>query len=197
MNIRTWFFKWRGALMIPLAIIVLYVGAPVLVSYMAGLAVALIGEAMRIWGVGYAGKTTRAQEIKAPFLVTAGPYAYVRNPLYLGNALTGLGFVIMACGALPWAMRALLICLYLLFYGIVYGTIIPQEEAYLSETFGETYDEYCKNVPRIIPRITPYSQKQGTFSWSPIWIGEIQTLIMFIIFSVIMTLKMLFLSSPA
>jgi protein-S-isoprenylcysteine O-methyltransferase Ste14 len=182
--------------MVPLAIIVLYMGEPVLASYLAGIVIALIGEAIRIWGVGYAGKTTRAQEIKAPFLVTAGPFAFVRNPLYLGNALTGFGFVIMACGALPWALRAFLVCLYLLFYGIVYGTIIPQEEAYLRETFGETYINYCNNVPRIVPRFTPYPQRQGTFSWTPVWKGEIQTLIMFIIFSVIMTLKMIFPTAP-
>lgn len=189
MKIRKWFFKMRGALMVPLAIVVLILGMPVYASFAAGLIIALAGEALRIWGVGYAGKTTRSHEIKAPQLVTAGPFAYVRNPLYLGNAITGLGFIIMACGAVkPWTAATLWI-LYFLSYSMVYGTIIPVEEEYLKETFSETYIEYFNGVPRIIPRLSPYGNKQGTFSWSPVLSGEMETIIIFILFCAAMILK--------
>ncbi|MDQ7827152.1 MAG: isoprenylcysteine carboxylmethyltransferase family protein [Candidatus Eremiobacteraeota bacterium] len=183
---RKWFFKWRGALMVPLAIIILLLGKPTPASFFAGIAVALLGEALRIWGVGYAGKTTRGEEVKAPCLVTAGPFAHVRNPLYLGNAITGLGFTVMACGAAPPFVVALLMILFLLFYVTVYGTIIPLEEEFLRETFGDPYSEYCSHVPRIVPRLSPYEKKQGTFSWMPIKSGESETLVLFALFSLIM-----------
>jgi protein-S-isoprenylcysteine O-methyltransferase Ste14 len=192
MKLRTWFFKWRGALMVPLAIIILILGKPIPLSFTIGIVIALLGELLRIWGVGYAGKTTRALEIKAPFLVTAGPYAYVRNPLYIGNALTGLGFVIMACGGIPWTTRAILASLYLIFYVVVYGTIIPQEEDYLKTTFGDIYTQYCSNVGRVLPRLAPYKDRQGTFSWAPVFKGETETLIMFTLFSAIMAFKLFF-----
>jgi len=178
--------------MVPLALIILILGRPVPLTFAIGIAIALLGEILRIWGVGYAGKTTRAQEIKAPFLVTAGPYAYVRNPLYIGNALTGMGFVVMACGGIDWTMRSVLIALYLLFYVVVYGTIIPQEEEYLKTTFGDIYVRYCTHVGRILPRFTPYPEKQGTFSWAPVFKGETETFIIFILFSAIMMCKLCF-----
>lgn len=190
MKIRKWFFKMRGTLMLPLAIIVLLIGKPTPLSYAIGFAIACIGEAIRIWGVGYAGRTTRSNEIVAPHLVTAGPYAYLRNPLYLGNALTGLGFIVIACGSASFQERVFLSIFYVLSYSLVYGVIIPEEELFLRETFQDTYVEYMKKVPRIVPRLTPYKEKQGNFSWSPVLSGEIQTMVMFILFSVLMLLKM-------
>ncbi|MHC9542451.1 MAG: isoprenylcysteine carboxylmethyltransferase family protein [Vulcanimicrobiota bacterium] len=194
---RQWFFKWRGALMVPLAVVIIVFGKPTFASYIIGIIIASVGELIRVWGVGYAGKTTRAQEVKAPFLVTAGPYAYVRNPLYLGNAITGLGFVLMAClGISSWKISLILWILYLLFYITVYGTIIPLEEEFLKKTFGDTYTEYCREVPPVFPAFKPYAKQQGTFSWTPVMKGESQTLIMFFLFSVIMALKIPEIGAP-
>ena len=88
-------FRWRGFLLIPVALAALWLGRPSPASFALGLAVALLGEALRVWAVGYAGATTRESELAAPRLVTAGPYAFVRNPLYVGNCITALGFWIM------------------------------------------------------------------------------------------------------
>ena len=61
-----------------------------------------------MWAVGYSGVTTRGDTVTAPALVTAGPYAYVRNPLYVGNFLTAAGFAIAFTGknSAPRAARA-------------------------------------------------------------------------------------------
>ena len=175
--------------MLPLAIMVLIIGKPTAISYAVGIAIAVLGEALRIWGVGYAGRTTRSHEIVAPHLVTSGPYAYLRNPLYLGNAITGLGFIVVACGNASLQEKVFLLVFYILSYSLVYGVIIPEEEQFLRETFKETYVEYTKRVPRLIPRLKPYEERQGRFSWSPVFSGEIQTIIMFLLFSIIMLLK--------
>jgi len=105
---REWVFRWRGYVLIPSAALVLALCRPTKESFLLGLLVAALGEALRIWGVGYSGTTTRESRVIAPQLVTAGPYAYVRNPLYVGNFITAFGFVIVGCGGLDWSLRWLL-----------------------------------------------------------------------------------------
>src|SRR5579872_4909406 len=85
MGVRAFVFKNRGALLVIPALILAVFGKPNTDSILAGLPTAFAGEAIRCWAVGYSGTTTRADQVTAPQLVTAGPYAYVRNPLYIGN----------------------------------------------------------------------------------------------------------------
>ena len=73
-------------------------GKPSALSVTLGLPLAIAGELVRCWAVGYSGVTTRGDAVSAPELVTAGPYAYVRNPLYAGNFLTAAGFAIAFTG---------------------------------------------------------------------------------------------------
>lgn len=186
---RAWCFRWRGYLFVPIAVIVLLLARPTLPSYLCGLAVALAGEAIRIWGVGYAGQTTRESAVTAPALVTAGPYAYVKNPLYVGNFVTALGFFVMAAGGLPAIVQAGLLLLVACWYFMVYGLIIPLEEAYLSRTFGEAYRAYSAAVPRVVPRLSPYPERQGRFRWSAIARAEIHTIILLAAVSALMALK--------
>jgi protein-S-isoprenylcysteine O-methyltransferase Ste14 len=80
-------------------------------------------------------------------LTVTGPYAYTRNPLYLGSALIVAGFVV---ALLNWQLALLVGCGFVL----IYAPVIASEERFLRATFSE-FDEYCRRVPRLIPRITP------------------------------------------
>ncbi len=82
-------------------------------------------------------------------LATSGPYAYTRNPLYLGSLLMGVGF---AVAARSWWVG---IALVVMFFAI-YLPVIRDEETFLRRKFPE-FDEYARRVPRIVPRLTPNS----------------------------------------
>lgn len=80
-------------------------------------------------------------------LATSGPYAYTRNPLYLGSLLMGLGF---AVAARSWAVGVALVVMFL----AIYLPVIRDEEAFLRRTFPE-FEDYARRVPRMFPRLTP------------------------------------------
>lgn len=175
---QNWIFKYRGLLFVPLALAVVILGKPTPASFFAGLILVAAGELLRCWGVGFSGVTTRDNKITAPFLVTAGPYAYVRNPLYLGNFITGLGFCLMACGALTWGERISFITLVIVCYYVIYNEIIKLEETYLAQTFGAPYQDYLRAVPRLFPGKKGYAPRQGNFRVEVIWKAEIHTLML-------------------
>jgi protein-S-isoprenylcysteine O-methyltransferase Ste14 len=91
-------------------------------------------------------------------LATSGPYAYTRNPLYLGSLLIGVGF---AVAARSWWVGVALV---LMFFAI-YLPVIRAEEKFLREKFPE-FEEYARGVPRMLPRIIPASTSEdgGKFS---------------------------------
>ena len=175
--------------MAPFGILILVVGKPSAASFGIGLFVALIGEAVRLWGVGYAGGATRKGVLDAPRLVTAGPYARARHPLYLGNSLMGLGGTIMAAGNASVFLAGILFLTFLLFYGTVYGILIPAEEEFLEKQFGEEYARYKKETRRIIPRMKPYGDRRGEFSWSRAFGSEVHTLVPFLVLVILMAIK--------
>ncbi len=91
-------------------------------------------------------------------LATSGPYAYTRNPLYLGSLLMGIGF---AVAARNWWIGAALVVMFF----AIYVPVIRDEEGFLREKFPE-FEEYAQRVPRMIPRITPHAEEKLTaFSW--------------------------------
>jgi protein-S-isoprenylcysteine O-methyltransferase Ste14 len=121
-------------------------------SFRIGVPCVLAGEAIRIWASGYIEKKGRK-------LAVDGPFAFVRNPLYIGNFLLGLGIVLIARNA--W-----LAGVFLLGFTILYRGTIRREEAELAARFGEVYRRYCENVPRLIPRLTRWcGQERVSFQW--------------------------------
>ena len=120
-----------------------------------GLCLVLAGLGIRAWAAAFAGRHTRSSEIEGAKLATAGPYAHVRNPIYLGSVILGLGMVLMIGDK-----RLLSLCL-LTFLALYFG-LIPAEEEFLSQKFLEEYERYCRNVPRLLPRITPWSESVKT-----------------------------------
>jgi len=124
-------------------------------SFQWGTVLVLIGELIRFWALGFVEK-------KGKKLALSGPYAFVRNPLYVGNFFLGLGVAVIVWN---WIVLVLFLAG---FFGIYTGTI-RGEEKHLREMFGKPYEDYCKNVPSFLPRMTPYeTPEQDVFLWSRI-----------------------------
>ncbi len=114
---------------------------PEFVTLSVGGAIAVLGILIRAWASGHIRKNQN--------LAVSGPYAYTRNPLYLGSLGLGLGFTI-ASGV--WWLGVIFIALFL---GI-YLPVMRVEAKDLTGLFGEDYAEYARRVPLLFPRITPY-----------------------------------------
>ena len=136
-------------------------------SVALGLPLAIAGELLRCWAVGYSGVTTRNDAVTAPELVT-GRSVRVRaqsalhRQLHHGRRLRDrvhrreLAGVALGCsvGGSLAAMAA------------VYATIVPHEEAFLRSTFGEAFERYCERVPRIVPQLASARGWRGR-RWNP------------------------------
>lgn len=116
---------------------------------LVGLVVALAGQALRFYTLGLVtdGTSGQGNRIEASILNTRGPYAYVRNPLYVGNFGIILGLLLIAHS--PWVYAIAL----LFFFG-EYFFIIRAEENFLRQKFGAGYDDFMLKVPRWIPRLS-------------------------------------------
>jgi protein-S-isoprenylcysteine O-methyltransferase Ste14 len=90
-------------------------------------------------------------------LATSGPYAYTRNPLYLGSLLIGLGF---AVAARSWWVGLVLVAMFF----AIYIPVIRDEETFLRRTFPE-FEEYARRVPRLLPRFRASGAASTGFSW--------------------------------
>lgn len=115
-----------------------------------GLCLVMTGLGVRVWAAGFAGRHTRTSNIEGEKLATAGPYAYVRNPIYLGSIILGFGMVLLI------GDRRLLIPCALTFLAL-YSGLIPAEEEFLSQKFQDEYEAYCRHVPRLLPRLKAWS----------------------------------------
>lgn len=120
-----------------------------------GIVILIAGELIRFWALGFV-------ERKGEMLAMSGPYAFVRNPLYVGNFFLGLGVAVIVSN---WIILVIFLAGFL---GIYTGTI-RSEEKHLRELFGKPYEDYCRNVPSFLPRLTPYtSPTPDSFLWSRI-----------------------------
>lgn len=164
-EVRAFVFKNRGALLAIPAVCLAVFGKPGALGITLGLPLAIAGELVRCWAVGFTGETTRGDAVGAPELVTGGPYAYVRNPLYVGNFITAAGFALAFTGKNSIPVKFALAGGSLAAMAWVYATIVPHEERYLRARFGEAFDRYCEQVPPVIPQLEPMPDGNGT--WRP------------------------------
>ncbi len=105
----------------------------------------LPGLWLRAYASGYVKKNKE--------LTQTGPYAYTRNPLYLGSILIAAGF---AVALLSWPVTAMLTAMFL----IIYVPVIASEERFLRSSFAD-FAAYCQRVPRLLPRISPALPPNG------------------------------------
>lgn len=133
------------------AAVYMWLAHPTWSSVALGAAIAALG----VWIRGYASGYVKKNEE----LTTTGPYAHTRNPLYLGSVIIAVGFAIAARN---WIIGVVLVLMYLL----IYVPVIRGEEQFLRSKFAN-FDEYCSQVPRLLPRITAArvgNSQAGSFS---------------------------------
>jgi protein-S-isoprenylcysteine O-methyltransferase Ste14 len=108
----------------------------------------LVGFLIRWWGSSYHREgVVFSSRIVTDDLTASGPYRFVRNPLYLGNLLQGIGISMIGP---PAATVIIIVLLTAFLYQLIF-----LEEGQLREAQGEAYARYCAAVPRLIPRLTP------------------------------------------
>jgi hypothetical protein len=153
--------QWASRIRVPagfaIAAIYLIAAQPTPRSMRVGVAVALAGLAIRAAAAGVIEKNAR--------LAVAGPYAYTRNPLYLGSAVAALGFSIAAA---KWWLLALVAG----FFSAVYIPVMQRERGRMEELFGADYAAYAAKVPLLLPRLTPWrpaGQEPRGFRWERYW----------------------------
>ncbi|MGQ9580780.1 MAG: methyltransferase family protein [Armatimonadota bacterium] len=156
------------------AITILLLAKPVPRYAILGIPLILLGETIRLWAAGYLTKYSE--------LVTSGPYALCRNPLYLGS------FLILA-GYLAMFGRLEILVIGIMMFWVLHGGAIAYEENELKRKFGTQYTEYAKKVPRLIPKIG-HLKGNGDFSWERVITNnEHKTAIMNLIFCALMVIN--------
>jgi protein-S-isoprenylcysteine O-methyltransferase Ste14 len=141
-------FKVRSFTPIPLILFMLFcfhweLENPIF-TWSCGMFFLIGGESMRLLSLRYMGKFSRTRKKKGRMLVTVGPYACIRNPLYWGNLLILIGFTVMS--ELVWLIPVIVI----LFF-IQYQCIVLWEEDCLKEFFPLEAEDYFLKVPRWLP----------------------------------------------
>ena len=186
MRLGELFFKIRGYTPVPFLAVALIFAEPRKDLVIFGALLIAFGEFLRFSGVSYAGGATRTRNVGAPELVTNGPFAYIRNPLYLGNIFMYTGASILTGALLPYLMYIVIF-----FFGIQYKLIVKYEEATLLELFGEKYARYRSKVPGFFPRISAYPERTKIKANIPGAIkSEKSTFIGIIGFSILFMLRM-------
>lgn len=120
MNLGKFFFKYRSYTPLPFLFLMILYSNPNIYSILIGLVFVVLGEFIRIWANSWAGSETRTTGgVGGTFLIVSGPYAYVRNPLYIGNVMIYLGLGIMSYAVFPYLQIIALIYFLYQYYEIV------------------------------------------------------------------------------
>jgi protein-S-isoprenylcysteine O-methyltransferase Ste14 len=171
-----WLFRQRTWLPLPLAAaLILIPGAEtesVAPFWVSGLALIAAGELLRLWSVHHIGAISRTRSDRLGPLINTGPFALVRNPLYLGNIALWTGFAVAA--RLAW-----LAPLVILLLAGEYHAIVRWEEELLATRLGDGYRRYVTRVPRWLPSWAGASapSSAASFSWRETLFSERGTLI--------------------
>lgn len=141
---------WRVRSGYGVALLYAVFASPSVATLIAGTMLAAIGLIIRGAAAGYLQKNTK--------LTTSGPYAYTRNPLYLGSSLLAGGLLVAGSS---WIAAVLVIA----YTAVFYPAVIRFEADHLRQLHGAAYDRYAVNVPLFFPRLTPAFSDEAPFSW--------------------------------
>ncbi|MCI0529258.1 MAG: isoprenylcysteine carboxylmethyltransferase family protein [Nitrospira sp.] len=160
-----------------LGVVLIITARPRVDFFVLGLLPVLLGEGLRIWATGHLQKNQQ--------LTTTGPYAYVKNPLYLGTFLIMVGFCLMANQLLLMIFG---VVIFLLYY-VPYKKRIESDR--LAQRFGQIWTDYDSHVPDYWPLWTPYEHR-GNARWNfQVFLNnsEHETLLMVLLGIAIISLK--------
>lgn len=138
------------------SVALVFFARPTPAKFWVGLPLVVLGELIRVWSAGYLTKLSG--------LVTAGPFAMCRNPLYMGSFLMSLGYMTM-CN------RPSVLIVGVILFWTLHGAAVAYEERLLRDKFGDDFKNYCKRVPRFLPRLSK-SDGEGGFSFEQMMSNE-------------------------
>ena len=183
-----WLFRYRSFLPVPLALILIFVqvgetGGAALIA--AGAMIVIAGQVLRLWAVRHIGTISRTRTTRYGPLMTAGPYAVVRNPLYVGNWLLWTGFAV-------WSRLLWMVPVAWLVFFLQYRAIARWEAAFIRSKYPDTYDQYARNVRPWMPRWPPREALAAVaprHPWREVFFSERGTLIAVVVMGFLLTAK--------
>ena len=143
--------RWRVRAGYPVGLAAFWFAKPQPRWIFFGIGIAAVGVLLRTLAAGHLRKHEK--------LATSGPYAYTRNPLYLGSAFLGLG---CAVAVHSWVFTTLLAGYLLVFYPMV----MRREEKELQKLYGSEFAAYAARVPAFWPRFFAEGAPGEPFSWA-------------------------------
>jgi protein-S-isoprenylcysteine O-methyltransferase Ste14 len=142
--------RWRVRVGYPVGTAAFWFAKPQATWLVCGVGIALLGLLIRGHAAGYLRKHKQ--------LATSGPYAFTRNPLYLGSIFLAAGFSVASHSIIS----TLLLAAYL---GVFYPAVIRREQMELASLYGSAFEEYASRVPAFWPRLSPAMPSTEHFSW--------------------------------
>jgi protein-S-isoprenylcysteine O-methyltransferase Ste14 len=175
-------FRHRGWLPVPFLLVPLLArGVMEPLNWIVGFALIVLGEAIRLAGVAAAGTVTRRRSRTVQRLVTYGIFAWMRNPLYVGNFLIWMGFTVIS-GVLWFIPVAVLL------FAVEYTLIVRYEEGVLESIFGQEYLRYKAHTSRWFPR-PPGTEEEGEHHWGEAWRSEVSTFLQYAVITALFVAK--------
>jgi protein-S-isoprenylcysteine O-methyltransferase Ste14 len=148
-----------------------------------GISIVLLGATVRVWSTKHVGRRMLRVKKKGKMLVRMGPYAIVRNPLYIGNILIATGFSMLS--ELIWFVPFVFLYFFLLNHFVVL-----YEEKKLLDRWGDEYQTYLNEVPRWMPSFKDWhGVKIDSFTWIQAVKAEVPSLFLILFGVAIFVLK--------
>jgi len=157
------------------AILLIIFAKPEWTGIVVGMTLIIIGEAIRIWAAGHLQKNE--------VLTMTGPYAYVKNPLYIGTILLTVGFCIFADNIYLLAVAMFAFC----FHYIPYKMKVEGNR--LKRIFGDQYEAYDEKVPEYLPRRTPYSNEKASWEFKNLVENSEEGILLIVLIGILLILS--------
>jgi protein-S-isoprenylcysteine O-methyltransferase Ste14 len=185
-----WLFRYRSFLPVPLALMLLLIRAGEVdgrALMAAGALLVVTGQSLRLWAVRHIGTISRTRTTRYGPLMTAGPYAIVRNPLYVGNWLLWTGFAL-------WSRLLWMLPIAWMVFFVQYRAIAKWEAAFIRSKYLTAYDEYARHVRAWMPRWPPRAALVAVtplHPWREVFFSERGTLLAVALMSLLLVIKQL------